>query len=331
MQSPAELLQLSGAYWATCALHAAVKLDVFTPLADNDLSGTGLAAKLNVPLRGLEMLLDALIPLGLLTRNGANYRATAFAAEWLASSSPRNLRHIILHHQHLVEGWSRLDEAVRCGGPVRPRVSHDSEEQERESFLLGMFNLASLSAPKLASAIDFSSARRMLDLGGGPGTYAIHFCLQNPALEAVIFDLPTTRPYAEQTVARFNLVDRVGFVGGDFQLDVLPGRFDVVWLSHILHAESPGGCAQLLDKAVAALEPGGQLLVQDFILDSDRSGPLFPALFSLNMLLGTPAGKAYSETELVTLLTHAGLRQVEHLPIELPNGAGIMRGVKAQG
>ena len=161
----------------------------------------------------------------------------------------------------------------------------------------------------------------------GPGTYAVHFCQQNPRLTAVVYDLPSTRQFAEQTIARFGLSDRISFEEGDFIAEGISGRFDVAWLSHILHGEGPQECAVILQKAVAALEPGGMILVQEFILDDSMDGPLFPALFSLNMLLGTPNGQAYSQGELFALLEAAGVSDVMRLPIELPNGAGVIAGI----
>ncbi|AMV71524.1 helix-turn-helix SAM-dependent methyltransferase [Desulfuromonas sp. DDH964] len=326
--TPAELLKLSGSYWQTCTLHAGVKLDLFTKLTEQSRSAAELAAALAIPERGLAMLLDALAALELLRKEGENYAATAFAAAFLDRNAPGYLGHIILHHHHLVESWSRLDEAVRSGSPVRRRASHDAGEAEREAFLMGMFNLANLLAPKVAAQVDLAGRRHLLDLGGGPGTYAIHFCRRNPQLRATIVDLPTTRPFAEETVARFGLSERIDFVAGDFNDDAIPGAFDVAWLSHVLHSEGPQPCAQLLAKAVAALEPGGLLLVQEFILDATRTSPLFPALFSLNMLIGTPDGQSYSEPELAAMLREAGLQAVERIPLELPNGAGVMVGRK---
>jgi hypothetical protein len=141
-----------------------------------------------------------------------------------------------------------------------------------------------------------------------------------------VVDLPTTRPFAEKTIARFGLADRVAFDDGDFIVGEIDGRYDVAWLSHILHGEGPGGCAMILKKAVAALEPGGLLLVQEFILDDTKDGPPFPALFSLNMLVGTPHGQAYSHGELTTMMEGAGLTDVRRIPLELPNGAGVIVG-----
>lgn len=328
--NPAALLKVSGSYWETCALHAGVKLDLFSLLTARPQTATDLATEMEVAERGLTMLLDALAAMQLLDKQGASYVATGFAAEFLDRNAPAYLGHIILHHHHLVDSWSRLDEAVRAGGPVRNRVSHEPSDAERESFLLGMFNLGMLNAPVVAAQVNLTGRRRLLDIGGGPGTYAIHFCQRNPQLQATIFDLPTTRPFAETTLQRFSMNERVNFVDGDFLDGPLPVGFDVAWLSHVLHGEGPNGCSKLLANAVAALEPGGLLLVQEFILDESRAAPLFPALFSLNMLLGTPQGQAYSEPELVELFKQAGLSQIKRLTVELPNGAGIILGCKVK-
>lgn len=325
--TPADLLQLSGGYWSACALHAGVKLDIFTHLAGGELPASELAAVLKTDPRALAMLLNALAAMGLVEKKGERYTASPFTAEYLSRTSPAYLGHIILHHHHLMAGWAHLDQAVRSGGPIRERVSHGDDAEARESFEMGMFNLAMQIAPRIVPQINLSGRRRLLDLGGGPGTYAIHFCQHNPDLSAVVYDLPSTRPFAEKTIARFGLSDRVAFASGDFIAEGVKGRFDVAWLSHILHGEGAEGCAVILAKAMAALDPGGLILVQEFILDDTLDGPVFPALFSLNMLLGTPNGQAYSQGELVAMLETAGARDVKRLPLDLPNGAGVIAGV----
>jgi SAM-dependent methyltransferase len=323
-----DLLQLSGGYWSTCALHAGVRLDIFTVLEDTPRTAAEVAQLRNSDLRGTAMLLDALTSLALLEKRDDTYLATPFAAEHLSRTSPAYTGHIIMHHHHLMAGWARLHEAVQTGGPVRERVAVGSDETVRESFLMGMFNLASLLAPRIVQTIDLSGCSRLLDLGGGPGTYAIHFCLANPELSAVVYDLPTTQAFADGTIARFDLSHRIAFTAGDYHVDPVPTGFDAAWLSHILHADGPGACAALLRKAVAALNPGGRLMVQEFILDDAKDGPPFPALFSLNMLLGTDAGRSYSEGELAAMLREAGLSDVRRLALELPNGAGVISGLK---
>lgn len=322
----AGLLELSGSYWSTCTLHAGVKLNVFSQLDAGARTPAEVAAALQCDTRGLAMLLNALAALGLLEKEGEAFVATPFAAMYLSRNSHEYLGHIIMHHHHLVSSWAELDQAVLTGQPVRQRVSHEHAEAARESFLMGMFNLAMQLAPRIVKQIDLSGSRRLIDVGGGPGTYAVHFCKQNPQLDAVICDLPTTRSFAERIVAHFDLSDRIGFVAVDFEQEDLPRGFDVAWLSHVLHGIGPAACAKLLKDAVAALEPGGRIMVQEFILSDRKDAPVFPALFSLNMLLGTPEGQSYSEGELVEMLQAAGAVDVQRLPIELPNGAGIMAG-----
>ena len=326
--NPADLLQMSGGYWSACALHAGVALDIFSILAEEPRSSEDAAGEVGADPRALAMLLNGLSALDLLEKKGELYFTTEFSAEFLSRSSEKYLGHIILHHHHLMESWSRLDEGVRSGKPVAPRVSHGDDEAVRESFLMGMFNLAMQLAPKIVPAISLAGRGRLLDLGGGPGTYAIHFCRQNPALEAVIYDLPTTRVFAEKTVERFGLSDRISFAAGDFINDSIPNGFDAAWLSHILHSEGPDGCATVIAKAVAALKPGGIILIQEFILNDAMDGPVFPALFSLNMLLGTPSGQAYSLGQLRKMLHAVGVVDVHQLEIDLPNGAEIIAGTK---
>jgi SAM-dependent methyltransferase len=321
--NPGKLLELSGYYWKTCTLHAAVKLDVFTCLGKEKLSIGEVTDRLKASSRGMERLLNALVAMELLTKADNKYANTSFAREFLSKDTPKYLGHIILHHHHLVESWSRLDQSVQSGRPVRERTSF-SDEEWRESFLMGMFNMAMKLAPMIVPKIDISSCRHLLDLGGGPGTYAIHFCRHNLQLKATVFDLLTTRPFAEKTIKRFDLSDRIDFQAGNYLKDDIDGRFDAAWLSHILHGESPEACRKIIQKAVAALERGGIIIIHEFILDNSMDGPLFPALFSLNMLLGTDSGQAYAEQQIMDMLADAGAQDIQRLAVQTPNDSGII-------
>jgi SAM-dependent methyltransferase len=322
---PGELLEISGSYWRTCALHAGVGLDLFTALGTEQLTAEEVASQTQGSEDGIERLLNALAAMRLLEKKDGRFECPPSVHRLLAKDSPHYIGHIIRHHHHLMESWARLDLSVRSGRANRDRSSGGREEW-RESFLMGMFNLAMAIAPRMAEAIDLSDRRRLLDLGGGPGTYAIHFCLQNPGLSASVFDLPTTRPFAEKTVARFHLDHRVAFCAGDYHTDDIPGRYDAVWLSHILHAEGPEACRNIIRKTVSTLEPGGIIIIHEFILNDTRDGPLFPALFSLNMLLGTESGRSYSESELAAMLAAAGVRDIRRIPVQTPNDSGVICG-----
>jgi SAM-dependent methyltransferase len=319
------MLRLSGGYWQTCTLHAAVKLDVFSRLGDDRLGAHETAERIGGDRRGVTMLLNALAAMGLLKKSGETYANTPASRAFLSKDSERYIGHMILHHHHLVESWARLDRAVLSGRPVRERASHTSE-QFLESFLLGMHVLASQLAPRVSEVLDLSGRKRLLDLGGGSGTYAVHFCRKNPALRATLFDLPASRSFAEKRIREAGLGDRIDFVGGDYLEDPLPEGCDVAWLSQVLHSDGPGSCQLLIDRTVACLEPGGLIAVHDFVLNDRRDGPLFPALFSLNMLVGTPDGQAYSEAEIRNMLSRAGVKEVRRLPFAGPNDSGILAG-----
>ena len=159
---------------------------------------------------------------------------------------------------------------------------------------------------------------------GGPGTWAVQFALANPGLHATIYDLPTSKPFAERIVGAAGIGDRVSFTGGDFTEDELPGGFDVAWLSHILHGEGPSMCSAIIGKTARALEPGGLLLVHEFILDDTRTSPVFPTLFSLNMLAGTAEGRSYSISELTAMLAGAGASDVRLLPFRGPTESRVL-------
>ncbi|NLI34250.1 MAG: SAM-dependent methyltransferase [Deltaproteobacteria bacterium] len=322
---PGRILEISGSYWKTCTLHAAVKLGVFTAIGSRMITAEDLAGEMNVDSRALEMLLNALSAMDLLEKNENLFKNTAEASIFLEKSSPAYVGYMIMHHHHLMDSWLRLDSAVTTGKPVRSRATH-SDAEWRESFLMGMYNLAMSIAPRIAELIDLQNRRHFLDLGGGPGTYAIHFCLKNPHLNATIYDLPSTEPFAASTIRRFGLQDRVRFESGDYLREEIKGSFDVVWLSQILHGEGPEACQMIIDRAVGAVEPGGLIFVHDFILNNSMDGPLFPALFSLNMLLGTPDGQSYSEEQIRNMLKRAGVKEIRRIPFQGPNDSGIIGG-----
>ncbi|MDX2440950.1 MAG: methyltransferase [Desulfobacterales bacterium] len=323
--NPGTLLQLSGQYWATCTLHAAVQLDVFTAIGEQQFPAGDIAKKLNVNQEGVVRLLNALTALNLLKKENDFFSNTRASKTFLSKDSPGYIGYMISHHHHLVESWSKLDQAVQTGTPVRERGSHTSSEW-RESFLMGMFNMAMSMAPMVVDKIDLSGRSHLLDLGGGPGTYAIHFCMKNPKLKGTVYDLPTTRPFAEKTIEKFDLTDRIDFIDGNYVNEGIEGVYDVAWLSHILHGEGQKDCQRIIQKAVSVLKPGSMIIVHDFILNNSMDGPLFPALFSLNMFLGTSGGQSYSEKQINGMLSEAGVKQIRRLSFQGPTESGIITG-----
>jgi len=321
------LLEVANSYWKTCALHTGVKLELLSVIGDEKIDAEAAARRIGGNTHGVETLLNALCAMDLLTKKKGLYANTEFSLMYLVKTSPDYTGFIIMHYHHLMDSWNRMSESVLTGKPCRQRPVTASET-ERESFLMGMFNLAMDLAPHFAREIDLSGRKRFLDFGGGPGTYAIHFCLENPGMTATVFDLPTTRVFAERTIARFGLTDRINFQEGSYVHDIVDfdKAYDVAWLSHNLHGENPEDAERVVAHAVSALKPGGLVFIHEFILNNDKTGPLFPALFSINMLLGTSGGRAYSEQELLTLLEKNGVVDVKRLDVKAAVTSGIVCG-----
>jgi SAM-dependent methyltransferase len=309
-------------------VQAAVRLDIFTALAAGAQDEKELALALACDRRGFSMLITALFALRLLERReDGKIAAPESVLTLLSKKSPDYLGFIIQHHAHLMPGWAKLAEAVQQGKPTRAEsASHTDSEAEREAFLFGMFNIARLQAEKVAEALDLSGRSKLIDVGGGPGTYAVYFCQKNPGLKATIFDLPTTEPFAKKIVACYGLTERINFAGGDFLGDTLPKGQDVAWLSQVLHGETVDDAARLLKNAAACLVPGGLLCVQEFVLDDDRGGPAHAALFALNMLVGTTGGQTYTAQELAAMMRAAGAVETSVLDVGLPQSCRVLVG-----
>lgn len=331
--TPADIMRLSNQTWANCALQAAVNLDLFTCLdraPEPGLTVGELATALGTEARATGMLTTALVALNLLERDGERLRITAASRRYLSADSQDYQGFTIKHMSNIMPGWINLDKSIRTGTSADGFLPISTEDEgEREAFLMAMFNVAREQADRVAGAVDLSGRERLLDLGGGPGTYAVYFCRHNPGLKAVIFDRPTTEKFARNIVDRYDLAQRIDFIGGDFSRDQLPGGFDAVWLSQVIHGEAPDQADRLIERAAGTISPGGLMGIQEFIIDDDRRGPLQPTLFALNMLLQTPGGQAYTQTEITDMMAKAGLRNIQRLTVNLPPGCGIVVGIKA--
>ena len=226
---------------------------------------------------------------------------------------------IIKHMAHTWgRGWDDLKETVLVGHPpeVDPEKWVDARPQRDESevkaFIWGMHAIARDLAPKVAAKLDLKAVRHLLDLGGGPATYAITFAQANPQLKATVFDLPLPIEIAQENIAKNGLTDRVQTLAGDFLKDDIGTGYDFIWVSQILHSHDEKQCKLIIAKAVAALTPGGRLAIQDFYLNPDGASPPGAAMFGVHMLAVTPRGRAYTHGEVAEWMQEAGLTKPEY-------------------
>src|SRR5215510_4284859 len=220
-------------YWQSKILLTALRFDLFTMLADQALSAAALATQIGATERGLAPLLDALVALGLLVKQEHRYANTPFTSVALDRNKPSFCGYMPLFDAYCWELWGQLEDTIRSGSCRGQDILFSADPLGTELLLRGLHADALRLAPALVGRLDLGRHRRLLDLGGGAGTYAIAFCQANPGLTAVIFDLPGPLVLAQSLVSEAGLTDRISLIAGDFRTDAFPRGFDLALLSNV--------------------------------------------------------------------------------------------------
>ena len=273
-------------------LFAANEADVFAHL-DESRTAEEVAAATGWELRATRMLLEGLVAIGLAEKSGEWYHNTPVASECLVPGRPGYQGNIVKHIENTVAGWRRLPEALRTGKSVQEDHAQ-RPPQELRNFILGMNDIAQMSAREVLQAVDLSAHSHLLDVGGGPGTYCITFLQAHPNMKATLFDMPPVIAIAREQVERAGLGSRITFRPGDLTVDAWGSGYDLVFVSNIIHSFGPEKNMALVRSAFNALEPGGLFIIKDFLTDNDRTGPAYSLLFALHMLIATGEGDTYS-------------------------------------
>jgi SAM-dependent methyltransferase len=296
------LLALRG-FQESRVLLTAIELDVFARVGDG-ATAEAVAAGCGTDARATAMLLNALVALGALAKEGDRFRGTA------ASAALAEGRAGLMHTVRKWDSWSTLTECVRRGTTLRDR-GRRRDEEGTEAFIGAMRVRALPVAARLAGTLGAGSVRRMLDIGGGPATFAIAFAEANPHLRAEVLDLEDVVPIARRHIREAGLGDRVTARVGDLRSDTFGQGYDLILASAVCHMISEAENQDLFRRCAAALVPGGRLAIREFILEPDRTAPREAALFALNMLAATARGNVYTEAEYRRWLRAAGFGAVE--------------------
>ena len=322
-------------YRSAKAVFAAAELDIFRALDLTDGRAESVARRVKASRRGVEILLDSLAALGFIEKKASRYGLTPFARVWLHPDGERSLANNLRYQELLSPAYSDLTATIRSG-----RTQHGLRRllSQRPDFvngyIRGMSDIARRPAAELARALDLSKCAAMLDVGGGPGTFTLACLAREPRLKASILDLPETLRITRKLLHSCAYRDRIALLPGDYHRGTYGrGAFDVALLSHVTHDEGPAQNLAMLRKTYRALRPGGQVVVHDFMTNEDRTGPLFPALFSLHLLAYTDQGRTYSETEYREWLAVAGFKAVRRVDIcpGAPNATVALVATKRRG
>lgn len=279
-----DISRIGYGFMASRALFAALDADVFGHLAGGPKPLAALAHDLGLAAGRLRPLLTACVALGLLVRDGERYANAPASTTYLVRSSPayfgdyfrfqvsRQIYPTLLHLDAALRG-ERVDFYAQLRDP-----------QEASAFTRAQHSGSLGPAHVVARLVDLTDARRLLDVAGGSGAFSIVLCERAPALRCTIIDFPSVAAVGRALVADSGLADRITYVEGDARELSWPDANDVVLMSYLLSAVSEASAHELLGKAHKALRPGGRLLVHDFMVDDDETGPPLAALWLLNAI-----------------------------------------------
>jgi cyclopropane fatty-acyl-phospholipid synthase-like methyltransferase len=310
--SLAEIFQL-GYYWETKILLTAVKLDVFSALASKPKTVHEVAGRIGAHEPTLSLLLNALVAMRLLNKEGEAYENSTVAATHLVRNSVQYIGHLLLLHDAEWESWGKLAETIKTGQRSVDRHVFETDPELGENVLAVLHRIGQQSGPDLAKRLQLTGPVRMLDLGGGAGTNAIAFCRVYSELTATVFDLPATLRLTERTVKEAGLESRIALRSGDFNRDSLGEPYDFVLMSDILHYQNFATNAALVQKVYSHLAPGGRLVIKDRFLDETGTGPAWTTAFAVHILVNTQQGSCYKTADAIYWMTQAGFHSVSEL------------------
>jgi ubiquinone/menaquinone biosynthesis C-methylase UbiE len=328
---PTRIIDMASAYYDSCILFAASDLGIFGKLAElGEASSARVAEDLGLDARGTRLLLDACVALGLLGKEGQSYRNSEAAGVFLVPGCPGDLSGAIRYNRDVLPAWAKLERMVRTGGPVERQDVHLGEDPERTRiFVLAMHARAKWIGPALIPFMDLSRKKRLLDIGGGSGTFSVLLAKAYPALTCTVFDLPEVVRIAQSLIESQGMKDRVKVLPANYHADDFPAGNDVVTILGVLHQESPESIQGILKRAYCALDPGGIIYVLDVMTEATHTAPKFSALFAVNMALTASAGWVFSDAELREWMAGAGFSEIEIRPLPAPMPHWLARARRA--
>lgn len=330
LPNPALLMQLALAYRSSAVLFAAVELGVFSAMSNGPRTAAEITSATKADGEKLRMLLEACVAEGLLTREDGRYGNTPVADAFLVEGRPAYSANGFKYAADLYPAWSKLGDLVRTGRPpMPPQTILGDDKAKTRAFVYAMHERARGIGSVLPHLVDLKGRKKLLDVGGGPGTYSVALVQQTPGLTSTVLDVPGVLDVAREIVDASGFADRVTLMPGDYLKSSFGTGYDVVLLSGMMHRETPATCQMLLAKAFSALDSGGLVIVSDVFFEDDRKAtPPFAVYFALNMMLTSDEGSAHAVTEMSRWMSGVGFRDVAVRELPKPNPHTLVVGTK---
>src|SRR5215211_2545385 len=287
-------------------LGCAKQQGILEAVSDRRRSPNEVADQLEVSPRAVYSLLSALAELEVLAEDDNHFRLLEEHREpLLERSHPDYAGGLVVHRFELIRKWSQMPEILKTGSPM-----DDEPEQGPEGKETFIYSMRRLAKPGVRTVADLLLSRlpenpHILDIGGGPGTYAEAFT--EGGAQVTVFDLPEVVELMREHL------DAAGIsaVGGDFNEGLPEGPFEAAYLGSVSHIYGSEENLALIERVADSLAPGGLIAIRDFVRSLSRGA----ALFGVNMVVNTESGNTYSEVEYRGWLSAAGFEGIEVLPI----------------
>jgi 16S rRNA G966 N2-methylase RsmD len=313
--NPNTIREVASSFQKSRILLSGFELDIFTNIDESGTSGRQIAGKLKLDEHACERLMNALVSLGFLKKQNHLFFNTTESFAFLSKKSPEYLGGL-MHSNHLWNTWSNLTKVVKTGVSANPSEINERGEEWLFSFISAMHDRAKKQAPQQLANIDLQEVKSILDIGGGSGAFSMEFVSRKPGTEATVFDLPKVVPITKKFLEKEGFSDKIRTYAGDYTKDALPEGFDMVFLSAIIHSNSLEVNQHLIRKCFGTLNRNGKIIIQDWIMNNDRTQPTSGAVFAINMLVGTEAGDCFTEQEVTEMLDSAGFTDISRTEFE---------------
>jgi len=313
--NPNTIREFAASFQKSRILLSGFELDIFTAIAESGSSNDQIAKHLKLDEHACERLLNALVSLGFLDKKNSLFFNTTESFTFLSKKSPDYLGGL-MHSNHLWNTWSNLTQVVKTGISAHPSEINVRGEEWLFSFISAMHDRAKKQAPQQLKNIDLAGVLSALDVGGGSGAYSMEFVSKKTDIEATVFDLPNVIPITKKFLDKEGFSDKIKTHSGDYTTDNLPKGFDLVFMSAINHSNPLEINRDLIKKCFDSLNKKGRIVIQDWIMNNDRTQPLAGAVFAINMLVGTEAGDCFTEEEVTGMLIGAGFKNISKIEFE---------------
>ena len=218
------------------------------------------------------------------------------------------------------EPYNNLAEVVRAGRTTLP--GDGTVEPDNPVWVQFAETMAPMMGPMAgplgAMVLDgHEGPMHVLDIAAGHGLFGIEIAKQHKEARVTGLDWAPVLRVALKNAEKAGVHARYTMLPGSaFEVD-FGGPYDAVLLTNFLHHFDVPTCVVLLKKVRGALRPGGRAATLEFVPNEDRVSPPTPAAFALTMLASTPAGDAYTLSELTAMYTEAGFGNITGHPISM--------------